>query len=609
MNTSARGAVTLVLLALVSFQNVAAAARPPSAEPLHTELDVTIDPELGQLRGAMTTRIDLTAPDAERLVFNLNRGLAVDRVLGSGGLEVPYERDADSLVVRLPRSQDAAAPLDLTVAFSGPLHNDAADMGYSMAAIGPECSFASWLSSWYPQLRRANGKSPGTLTFRVPSGLVVVSNGLLAEQSTTGDSSLYVFSVREPVYYSFAVGKYHVSRRDVGGIEVTTHFLSGDMAKGEWYLERLCEVLDYYRGDLYGMYPYGRCSMVELPARVMGRSGGSSEQGLFFFPDVALDDAYFSLPVVAHELGHAYWGNWVIGDGVFMSEGLAQASCALCLEHMLDRETMQEFLKYGSHDSFQSAALYFATAAGDPERDLPLDTPTAEADPMVMHFLSNTKGVCVLIMLRDEIGHGPFREALRNALADHAHSLMTVGQLQEELERASGRDLDPFFGEWFRGTGAPGLMIGQAVVSEQFAGLRDFGDAFQSYLSGDLAGAEELFRRQLASTPDSILPRFWLADLCFRFKQDRASAVELLDPIVDAGAAVRPSPLLWSSSAVMLGKAYDALGKRPKAIACYERVLDEDGTGLFHELATKYLEHPYVSPPPLPPLPPPGEEE
>jgi hypothetical protein len=79
--------------------------------------------------------------------------------------------------------------------------------------------------------------------------------------------------------------------------------------------------------------------------------------------------------------------------------------------------------------------------------------------------------------------------------------------------------------------------------------------------------------------------------------------------VIDVGGVACPSKLLWSSSAVMLGKAHDALGERPEAITCYERVLDEDDTGLFRELAGNHLEHPYVAPPPLPPLPPPGEDE
>jgi aminopeptidase N len=680
MNIRTGLTIGLVLGALVPAQYSAyGAAGPEGARLLHTELDVTIEPERGEMSATATLTVDLSVSGPDRLIFGLNRGLFVESVSGDDGQDIPYDRTDDSLIVRLPPSLNEPAPLDITVIFAGPLHNDAEAMGYSMATISPECSFASWLSSWYPQLLDGNGKSPGTIKFSVPAGLVAVSNGRLTEQSTAERGSQYVFSVQEPVYYSFAVGAYEVSRRYVHGVELTTHFLSGDAAKREWYLDRLGAVLDFYANDLYGMYPYSRCSLVELPRGVMGRSGGSSEQGLFFFPDAALDDAYFSLPVVAHEIGHAYWGNWVIGDGVFMSEGLAQASCALCLENMLGSETMRVFLKYGSHDSFQSAALYFATAADDEERDLPLGTPMAQADPMTMHFLSNTKGVCVLMMLRDRLGEGPFREALRSALADHAHSLMSVEQLQEEFERASGQDLDPFFDEWFGGTGALEFALEHTVSAvegtfrvtgsvrqtrgsyegpidlvlrgregshrlvlgvssgiarfdasvpfrplsveidpgfklfrktEEFASLRDFGEGFERYLAGDFDGAEDSFRRQLASAPNSILPRFWLADLCSRFNQDYASVVEQLEPLVQAGAVHCPSPFLWSSSAIMLGNAKDALGKRPGALACYERVLQDDETGLFHRLAAKYLELPYVQPPPLPPPPPPpGDSE
>jgi len=127
---------------------------------------------------------------------------------------------------------------------------------------------------------------------------------------------------------------------------------------------------------------------------------------------------------------------------------------------------MRRFLKSGVPGYRQSAGLYFVRFAQPPGKDFPLGVVPAGADAVAaLHDIADTKGMFVYAMLRDLIGQEPFVGGLRDVAQRFAGRRISLSDLEGAWGKAAGRDLAPFFTQWFRRTGAPELSLTSAVAA------------------------------------------------------------------------------------------------------------------------------------------------
>jgi tetratricopeptide (TPR) repeat protein len=431
-----------------------------------TDLAFGIEPDSGTMNGVATLQVGALLPGEDNLVLGLNRGLAVHSVRDAAGHDFPFRRLADAVVLTLPAPLRRGDPLTVRLAYEGTLFNESRARGYSQVSIAPEGSFASWVTSWYPCLPGPGGRSKGRISVTAPAGLTVVASGHPSEKVAEGVRERHVFTVDSPVDFTFAAARYAHREQVVDGVAVGVFFLGGDERKAELYLTRTARVLRFLR-DYYGMYPYDGFAIVEIPRSGALGLGGSSEQGMSLFTEGGLPDSTFPLPLVAHEMGHSWWGNHVASSDVMTSEALAQLSAVLAVRELEGEPAMRRFLAYGRADYPQSARMYFTEFAGQAARDLPIgiSRPGSE-NASLLHDLADTKGHIVYDMLRGTLGEEAFRKGLRRAIAGYSAKPLTVRDLQAEWERASGRDLEPFFAQWCRRSGAPEFALRDTVVAE-----------------------------------------------------------------------------------------------------------------------------------------------
>ena len=431
-----------------------------------TDLRVEVNPEAGTLRGTSTLRFTITAAGETSVLMQLNRGVEIRSMSDGRNRPVRFDREADSIVIPQPAPLRAGETGVLTIAFEGKLFNEAKEQGFSQVSIAPAGSFASWVTSWYPHLQGDGSKSRGTLTYVVPEGVTVAANGRLSAVRPEGLLRAHVFTVDRPLDFSFAAAKYFHRETQVDGIPLGVYLLRGGEAKADLYLKKCAELLRYQQ-ELYGRYPTDGYALVEIPSEETGGLGGSSEQGMNLFPAGILPDDSFPLLLLAHEMGHGWWGNLVqAGDTAVLDEGLAQMTAVLCLEKFEGEKAMRRFLKNGIPAYGQSAQMYFARFAGSSEKDWPLSATAVGSDAgSAQHDIADTKGMFVYNMLRERIGHESFVRGLRRIVQDFAGKTVTVRDLRRALEESSKTNLEGFFRQWFDRTGAADLVLDASVAA------------------------------------------------------------------------------------------------------------------------------------------------
>jgi len=548
-----------------------------SVVPLSCVLDVRLRPDSGRIIGRVDIELETRGSWPVTLPFDLNPGMRVDRFEWAGrSLDVVATENG--FAVRPGRATGRRARV--SIGFSGSPANTREALGYASVAIGPDAAFASWLSAWYPVLRSARPRCPTVTTLHVPQGYTAVANGAPSGEGREGGEVWFRYESHEPVTASFAAGRFGRRFASASGVSVGALLSGNDTASQRMYVGRLADIVDQYV-RLMGRFPYESYWLVELPAALMGRTGGSSEQGLAFLPGgISLPTDYVDLPTLSHEVAHAYWGNWVPGQGVLMSEGLANALSVLCLERLWSRDLAREYLLTGSVWHFQNVFNYAARYASRPDREPRLDD---DAAPLWdLHAAANTKGTLALIELRDQIGERAFLRGLRAAMGRHAHEAMTLAQLRTEMERSAGRDLGAFFDAWFAGPGLPREAGAPAFpeFAAGFGGWTAYGEAIDAWFARDARTSAARLQAQLLDTPGEVPVHAWLAYVSGALGDWSAAerhATEALRLIARDGRF----PLFEAHLHVTLARALEQTGRRDESAAELERAVSTDATGII----------------------------
>ena len=144
----------------------------------------------------------------------------------------------------------------------------------------------------------------------------------------------------------------------------------------------------------------------------------------------------------AHEMAHQWWG---IGVGCqawthfWLNEGIATFMADAYKEHRFGRD---EYLK----EIEASRKLYEKVRAAGKDRSLVFpnwNSPTREDRTVVYD-----KGAFVLHLLRAEMGETAFWSGLRAYTKKYFGKSVTTADFQAAMQRASTKDLSPFFAEW-----------------------------------------------------------------------------------------------------------------------------------------------------------------
>jgi aminopeptidase N len=152
--------------------------------------------------------------------------------------------------------------------------------------------------------------------------------------------------------------------------------------------------------------------------------------------------------LVAHEVAHQWFGDSVTQStwsDLWLSEGFATYFAALFIRKTDGEDAFRTYMA-------RARETYLGNANST---RTPLHDTETEDLMRLLNPNNYQKGAWILHMLRMELGDGHFFAGIKRYYEQHKNETASSEDLQIALEKASGRELKPFFTSWVYGSGHP----------------------------------------------------------------------------------------------------------------------------------------------------------
>ena len=379
--------------------------------------------------------------------------------------------DGTALTVEPDAPVAAGDRIEIELAFVTVVPSDSSG---SFGIFNRDTGGGTWvLADWYPGLA---GWEPGAgwrldpptsfgdptfaesalydVTLTTPSDLRVVASGSqIGEGRTSGGETTRRYAAGPARDFTWvADADYVAERATVGDTVVTSYANPAAAASSAAALAVATAALTAY-AERYGAYPFAELDLVQAP---LAGALGVAWAGILFLDGAGLgggmanEDPDRLALVVAHEIGHLWWGGSVganTNDHPFLTEGLTNYLATVYAE-----DTAGAAAGAIWRERFLAASYRAILAEG---ADAVADEPIREGqDPRIRGAVHYGKAALGFHAIRTEIGDAAFFGALSALATEYAYQIAEPEDLLAAFETTAGRNLDELWRFWFLGADA-----------------------------------------------------------------------------------------------------------------------------------------------------------
>jgi len=406
------------------------------------DLALDLNPSTQILTGVVAIEATVTGTSIGTLDLDMWSGMSVSGA-ASDGAATTFSRSGNVLTVDLDRTYTTGENVVVTVSYSGNPYNTGNPLGAAFGWSSYNGEHMIWTLSepygardWWPCKDLNSDKADSvSLLVTVPDNLIVASNGLLQSDVSGGGTRTFHWKTNYPIatylvslaVYPYAIYTDYYTPLAGGDPMEVQHYVYPDHWTDIQANYALTVPMIEHFAQGWGEYPfvdekYGHADFVW--------GGGMEHQTISSM-------GWWSMDIIAHELGHQWWGDMVTCDDfghIWLNEGFATWGEAYWAEQHLGFETYQQYMDIAAY--YGGGTIYVE----DPQNDNIFDS-----------NLSYNKGSWIVHMLRGVLGDADFFAGLAQYRANHLYGSATTEQLRDALEAVSGKDLDAFFQQWIYG--------------------------------------------------------------------------------------------------------------------------------------------------------------
>ncbi len=414
-------------------------------------LDVEADNSSDRIQGSTTILVEVISPAFDQLVFELYHSLDVDSVLVDGG-EESFSHEGDELYIDLETPRVPGTLLTAQIFYGGQTGEGMVneldeEWGIPVTFTSSEPFYSK---DWFPCKENLTDKADSVHVFITTDyGLTGVSNGLHSGTTYFLDGKVrYEWKSNYPIDFyliSIAVADYieYNIEAQVDGYNQPVfiqNFIYDVPGCLDTYRDQINVTIPIMQvfSEFFDPYPFRE---EKYGHYLWPRGGGMEHQTMTGMGN-------FEFYLVAHELGHSWFGNYVTcasWQDIWINEGFATYAGYLATEVLAP-----EYAGGEREYRFNRALLEPDGSVYVPEEDVD------DASRIFSGNLSYNKGMALLYMLRFELQDDDlFYLTLRNFIDRYANGVATGLDFKEVLEETSVRDFTDFFDQWYFGAGYP----------------------------------------------------------------------------------------------------------------------------------------------------------
>lgn len=428
---------------------------------LHTIIDLKIDKSAQTIGGH--SKLTITPTEVVDQFDLFLQGLSIDSmVLETQNISFQHLNDS-ILDIHLGFAYQPTDTFDLTVYYHGQPVKDASGWGgfyfQSGFAFNLGVGFAAdphpFGRVWFPCKDNFTEKSTYTFRITTDGNDMALCNGALIDSTANQDGTVTWHWEMEDAIASYlvsvAVAPYRPAKELYEGKAGTYPIWYGgraqDTADMKNSFRNLLTCIEAFE-EAYGPQPFNRVGFALVPF-----GGGAMEHATnIAYPLAGANGGIQSETLMAHELSHHWWGNWVTcidAEDMWLNEGWASWSEFWFLEYTYGKEEYAEAVFNNRKN-----VIYQAHKDDNGYRAI---HGIPHAHTYGTHVYD--KGADVAHTLRGYLGDEDFFDCIQGYLAENAGGNMSSESFRDYLTACSGKDLSPFFDGYVFNPGYPQYAI------------------------------------------------------------------------------------------------------------------------------------------------------
>jgi len=413
-----------------------------------------------QISGNVITHALSRVNSLDTFLFQLHGNFTIDSVLDDAGIKLSFQRLDHLAAVKLNTGVGLNQLIKLQIFYRGIAPNSggaAIGNGFSNRASPTYGNQITWSLSepysayeWWPCKQSLKDKIDSCfISATTDTSNKVGSNGLLVlvEPKTDGKHT-YHWQTRYPMNYylvAVTVGQYreyisYAKPKQIADSVLIQNYIYNTTAynNNKASIDITARQLELF-SNLFGLYPYYKEKYGHMMAPF---SGGMEHQTMSSM-------GIFNFGIVAHELGHQWFGNHVTcatWSDIWLNEGFASYTEYLAAKYLNSPANALSVLN-GMHSAAKSGigSVYVYD--------------TTDVNRIFSSALTYEKGGSAVRVLHYLLGDSLFFSLCKTYFNRFGNGNATTADLAKLCTELSGKNMDYFFNQWIYGVGFPTYQV------------------------------------------------------------------------------------------------------------------------------------------------------